>query len=66
MKWISVKKKLPNVNQSVLTVRLNTVSNMYLHDSGKWKTDGYGVKSGPSFTDVTHWMPLPAAPEVEE
>lgn len=63
--WIKCSERLPKVNQSVLAVRLDTVCNLYLHESGKWKTDGYSIKEHVGFDDVTHWMPLPAAPEAE-
>jgi hypothetical protein len=66
MEWISVKDILPKTNQSVLAVRLDTVVNMYLHSNGKWKTDGYCIKAHDGFDDVTHWMPLPPAPEIEQ
>ena len=63
--WIKCSERLPRKNQSVLVVRVNNVANMYLRKDGLWYTDGYGVSCLKGFDDITHWMPLPPAPEEE-
>jgi hypothetical protein len=64
MTWISVKDRLPKMPTWVLTY----------HDPGTPYSNGYildcydsdGWYEGTLWEyDVTHWMELPAAPEVE-
>lgn len=56
-KWISVKDRLPEVGKRVLVYRKNIKMS---------STDQYDAFPGDRFSfhysEVTHWMPLPAAP----
>lgn len=57
--WISVKERLPDEKQRVL-VRCKTVgTTVGWRLWGEWMTD-----LGDGGSEVTHWMPLPDAPEV--
>lgn len=73
--WISVKDRLPNSeNKHIVCLVNNTPILVAVHDATfslvkgtvsfyfptrKWIKDPY-------FSDVTHWMPLPKAPEVKD
>lgn len=59
MHWVSVKDRLPNFEQPVLAYSGEElgIGFAYLDGDGKWYGD---------CGDVTHWMPLPAPPEVED
>ena len=57
--WISVKRRLPAQFQPVLCCRKgNIVEQGYRDVDDAWKI--YGARC----RNVTHWMPLPAPPEV--
>ena len=62
--WISVTERLPKPHETVLVIRRNqrkklSVECGYYMGSGDWQV-------GTRLTrPVTHWMPLPALPEVE-
>lgn len=58
-RWISVKDRLPNFEQPVLAYSGEElgIGFAYLDGDGKWYGD---------CGDVTHWMPLPEPPEVED
>lgn len=73
MKWISVKEKLPEPNQSVLIFEKGcglAVSATYEPQNGlfrQWSENcncHVGDGEGPGFYQqrVTHWMPLPPPP----
>lgn len=62
-KWIKVSDRLPRYDTSVLAVRAGNVCNMGMCPNGLWYTDGYGIEVKKYYDDITHWMPLPAAPE---
>ena len=72
--WISVKDRLPEKNEMVFvfckdkTIRGLDVRHIGSCDNGFWflKTQP-GTESFPHPEwEVTHWMPLPAAPEVKK
>ncbi|MFP8217568.1 DUF551 domain-containing protein [Klebsiella quasipneumoniae] len=60
--WIPVSERIPdeNADQQVLACfKGGDISALYYSD-GRWD-DAYGIV--PIRQDVTHWMPLPAAPQ---
>ncbi len=68
MKWISVEKRLPEEEQEVLCwgrdmfyIGIYTKKNDFLdlYQYGIHSTELHRLK------DVTHWQPLPSAPEIE-
>ncbi len=61
-KWIPVSEQMPdeNAEQQVLACfKGGDISTLYYFE-GRWD-DAYGIV--PIRQDVTHWMPLPAAPQ---
>lgn len=71
--WISVKDRLPEESGTYLTVEMdNEYQYMYpIHYSAKWRgwncLDYTDVENEARIHEmhVTHWLPLPDAPEVE-
>ena len=68
--WISVKDRLPEPGLRVLATDGNFVGESYISTAGNWYR--YGTPWTVAWKDwskdkttVTHWMPLPDAPEVE-
>ena len=63
-RWIPVSERLPDHKQSVLAVANREVTNTYYDvNFRKWsKSKYYWFPEG----EVTHWMPLPEPPEVED
>lgn len=60
MEWISVKDRLPEPHTDVLIWgHYGAFIGWYSHTRQMWRSDDYG-----EIRDVTHWMPLPDAPEV--
>lgn len=60
MEWISVKDRLPEPHTDTLICgRYGAFIGWYSHTRQMWRSDDYG-----EIRDVTHWMPLPDAPEV--
>ena len=59
MNWISVKDRMPEDNEKVLTYTRSgrMVVARWCKRQEKFMTAGR--------IDATHWMPLPSAPEVE-
>lgn len=66
MKWISVKDKLPEEDQTVVFVEKNGsfpclgIYNTY-NGIGEWYIPAYDDAASSEF--VTHWMPLPEPPK---
>lgn len=63
-RWIPVSERLPEENQQILST---DGKEFYLDYYARWE----GKDNPPCFCDglswaVTHWMPLPKPPEVEE
>ena len=61
VQWISVKDRLPDSGTGVL-VFTDDYCAYTAHYDGYWWLSGEPTLS----YNVTHWMPLPAPPEVEE
>lgn len=64
--WISVKDRLPEINQNVLCFDANRV--LFATDWLDWP-DGTVSFYVPTFERhiwCTHWMPLPEPPEEEQ
>lgn len=65
MKWIKVKKRLPESDTFVLVfLSPGTITlSYYFKDSyGKWFSDQWNVWNKEYTKYVTHWMPLPKKP----
>lgn len=72
--WISVKDRLPRTGEAVLVVWSGTVQSIAYKRTGRGFgcSDGYEWETACSVdgdeaipdAEVTHWMPLPAPPEV--
>lgn len=71
MQWISVKKELPEEGVLVLTIdsRFVEIREYRLDYLIKYESEPGGYIWACRFQDemynVTHWMPLPSAPEKE-
>lgn len=59
MKWISVKDKLPETDDLVLTFSTEITGHKY-----RLIVPNMNISTFP--TSVTHWMPLPESPKSEE
>lgn len=62
--WVACSERMPdeNAEQEVLACfKGGDISTLYYFE-GRWD-DAYGIV--PIRQDVTHWMPLPAAPQLE-
>lgn len=62
--WIPVTERLPEWNTLVLVIDRETDPDLphaiaQLTLDG-WRFEGFGISRG-----ITHWMPLPAPPEIE-
>lgn len=61
-KWISVKERLPEVEANVLAyIGYGCIVVCWLTYDGYWQGPARIFDKG----EVTHWMPLPAAPKEE-
>jgi hypothetical protein len=66
--WISVKDRLPEIGEWVL-INGPEVCQRIEPPSSKWDCEFAWATDHGSFykpTDITHWQPLPAAPEGEK
>lgn len=64
--WISVKDRLPEINQRVLVWYLHKTTNVgYAVGDTLRLNNGSGVKFWEYHADdrITHWMPLPKPPQ---
>lgn len=69
--WISVKERLPEVSGDYLVAILDRRRKSYTRDTayivdGQWQVgtfDFYPVEDLGRREYVTHWMPLPPAPQ---
>ena len=60
--WISVNDALPIVDVEVLTVGSHTRPWICVFDGMDWRDAG----DGEWLVGISHWMPLPELPEVED
>lgn len=62
--WISVKKRMPDIDETVLCYSNKNGGDYFIgyigYRSGAWIEDGV-----MHIGDVTHWMPLPKPPKEE-
>lgn len=66
--WISVKDRMPEMHQRVITWTtdndgMRTVWMAHWNGYGAGKRGGFLVSGGYRDKDVTHWMPLPEPPK---
>lgn len=67
--WVSVKDGMPKTGGQVLVIASGKpMSNLTLYDAyelAEYTPEGWVFETWPEWEDanVTHWMPLPAAPE---
>lgn len=74
MNWISVQEKLPETNAPVLCYVRSTATGNTAFTVGSCEKNEYwflqsgvGTNSFPHhYWEVTHWQPLPEAPEAGE
>lgn len=66
--WISVKDRLPEVNEPVLMrvtcCDYHNIEQGHYQGYGKWVNCWYSMRNEGLYP-VTHWMPLPAPPTAE-
>lgn len=63
-KWVSVEDRLPSIGIDVLVIdEYGGIYTGQYCDNGTW--DLLLAYWGDGFTDVTHWMPLPDAPNMD-
>jgi hypothetical protein len=72
MEWISVKDKLPEIDESVLVTDGTEVTTggyghaVYRRQNKKcWYMDNKDWDGMPAKRDITHWMPIPEPPKKE-
>ena len=63
-KWISVEERLPEENKSVLV--FDEYNGVGISFYTRYTNSFVGLSKDVLFGSVTHWMPLPQAPEVEK
>ena len=59
MRWIPVEERLPMPNENPVLVYDHSGVGMAWYSS----TMGWMYRTGLGCVDITHWMPLPAAPK---
>ena len=65
-RWIPVTERLPERDVQVLGWYKDNPFSQYRHEVVAWNGNGWVfVYAHRYVTNVTHWMPLPGAPEVE-
>lgn len=62
--WIIVEERLPDAFRIVLIFKLGKwdICGMGCYANGQWYSSPENIKQ----TEVTHWMPLPAPPELKK
>lgn len=70
-RWIPVEERLPEMGEMVLAIAcgkpMETVTLIHSLEMATLYNDGWFLETWPGWehATVTHWMPLPARPEVE-
>jgi len=66
--WISVNDRLPEEGREWVLVFADGAMNcmMFNRSSGSFYDATYAQCHNVCIDDITHWMPLPAAPEVKQ
>lgn len=70
-RWIPVSEGLPEDCERVWVSATNSPHNLprrafHTYRNGKWVNDEVDIDNVYSNLNVTHWMPLPTQPEVQE
>lgn len=63
-RWIPVSERLPKPHNAVLAVRKNCTGRPYY--ATMYRDEKWSDIVSTEVIDVTHWMPLPEAPEIEK
>ena len=66
-RWVPVEERLPRPGERVLATEGTFSAEAYMTSAHTWRRN-YGVLWRDAYgmeRPVTHWMPLPAGPEVE-
>ena len=63
-KWISVEDRLPEDNETVLTIDTESVMEVCFYQT-EWKGVFQRYGGLVKIFNITHWMPLPEAPKGE-
>jgi hypothetical protein len=72
MEWISVKDRLPDVAGYYYAKGKSSIgtAGVFLYIFGQWRDYFQMTPNAPivvaTITDITHWMPLPKPPEIDE
>lgn len=69
-RWIPVTERLPDKEEFVLVVvngRWHNIKFVNAAEIAMYDEDGWWIEAYPEWKNpkVSHWMPLPSAPEVE-
>lgn len=65
MSWIPVEKQLPALGQRVLATNGHFVGEAYRHTVNGWQRPCQAYDWQKVLGKVTHWQPLPQAPNEE-
>ncbi|AYF87443.1 DUF551 domain-containing protein [Pseudomonas sp. DY-1] len=63
--WVPVTERMPEIGEPLLVAGLRSDGEGYWRQTGTRREDGLYNGYGSYLYSVTHWMPLPAAPEVQ-
>ncbi len=61
--WVSIKEKLPEPNQKILTASKDGRIFYTMFSKGQFKHSFKCILSVHDHDNVTHWMPLPESPK---
>lgn len=63
--WRSVKDEMPGFYDPVIVMGMSSTDDEPRPQEGYRHSDEWSTTSGDLLWDVTHWMPMPAAPGKE-